>query len=119
MGTNFAVTACQMNQVARGFLVYQLTDSPQLLSAVVVTEVAPLLVPSLLGGVIADRLDRKMLVMLGQIGFGLNGVFIAVAVATDTITWLHLLATALVQGWRGLSQFLHATRWCRRSPAKK
>ncbi len=98
MGTNFAVTAGQMNQVARGFLVYQLTDSPQILSAVVVAEVAPLLLLSLLGGAIADRLDRKALVMLGQIALGLNGVFIAVAVATDTITWLHLLATALVQG---------------------
>ena len=98
MGTNFAVTAGQMNQVARGFLVYQLTESPQLLSAVVVAEVAPLLALSLLGGAIADRLDRKALVILGQISLGLNGVFIAVAVATDTITWWHLLATALVQG---------------------
>jgi len=98
MGTNFAVTAGQMNQVARGFLVYQLTDSPQLLSAVVVAEVAPLLVLSLLGGTIADRLDRKALVIVGQMVLGLNGVFIAVSVATDTITWQHLLATALVQG---------------------
>ena len=98
MGTNFAVTAGQMNQVARGFLVYQLTGSPQLLSAVVVAEVAPLLALSLLGGAMADRLDRKALVILGQVALGLNGVFIAVAVAIDTITWWHLLATALVQG---------------------
>ncbi len=98
MGTNFAVIAGQMNQVARGFLVYQLTGSPQILSAVVVAEVAPLLALSLLGGAIADRLDRKALVILGQIVLGLNGVFIAVAIVTDIIMWWHLLATAVLQG---------------------
>jgi MFS family permease len=94
----FNMAGGQVNQVARGFLVYQITQSPRILGAVAFAEALPVVTLSLFGGVIADRLDRKRLVLLGQWITVANAAFIAVSIATDTLAWPHLLAVAAIQG---------------------
>ena len=88
----------QMNQMARGLLAYQLTESPRVLGALSVAEAVPILAFSLFGGVIADRLDRKTLVILGQSVTAALALYLAVAITMDFITWIHLLVTAAIQG---------------------
>ncbi len=88
----------QMNQMARGLLAYQLTESPSVLGALSVAEAVPILTFSLFGGVIADRIDRKTLVVLGQAVTAGLALYIAVAIKMDFITWIHLLVAAAIQG---------------------
>ena len=56
-----------MQQVATGWLVLQITDSPAYLGYNAVFQALPILVFALIGGVIADRFDRFRLTVGSQI----------------------------------------------------
>ncbi len=56
-----------MQQVAQSWLVYQLSDSPQLLALDVFLGEIPIFLLSLVGGVTADRFDRRKIVLASQI----------------------------------------------------
>ena len=92
------MVAGQMNQMARGLLAYQLTESPTVLGALSVAEAVPILIFSLFGGVIADRFDRKALVIIGQVVTAGLALYLAVAITMEFVTWIHLLAAASIQG---------------------
>ena len=90
--------AMQMQMIARGYLTYDLTGSPALLGIVSAGFALPMLMLALFGGAFADRLERKRIIQLGQVGAGLIAVLVAVSVTTDTVTWYHLLAASMLQG---------------------
>ena len=90
--------AMQMQMIARGYLTYDLTGSPALLGIVSAGFALPMLMLALFGGAFADRLERKRIIQLGQVGAGLIALFVAVSVTTDTVTWYHLLAASMLQG---------------------
>ena len=88
----------QMQMIARGYLVYDITSRPILLGIVNAGAAIPILVLALFGGAIADRVDRKRIVQGGQ---ALNMVLVltvAVLITTGTVTWIHLLAASMIQG---------------------
>ena len=90
------MAAIQMQMIAQGYLVYELTGSPALLGLVNSGFALPMLVLALFGGALADRLDR--IIQFGQVGFLLTALAIAITVLTGSITWYHLLAASLVMG---------------------
>ena len=83
---NFASFA--MQNVVRAWLMLTLTDSPFLISLVLVAALAPLPLLAVFGGELADRLNRKVVVLIG------DAAFIAVSAVLITIT-----ALDLVQPW--------------------
>ena len=62
-----ALTGSQMQVAAINWHVYLLTHSPLALGFVGLTRVVPIVVFSLWGGVIADRYDRRRVMLLTQI----------------------------------------------------
>lgn len=92
------VGAMQMQILARGFFVYELTGSPTLLGVVSAATALPALAFGLFGGVLADRMERKRIIQVGLSVSALMALAIAVSITTDTITWQHLLVASLVQG---------------------
>ncbi len=64
--TLFASSAQWVQQVTIGWLIYEMTDSAFLLGAVNGFRALPLLFLAPIGGVLADRLDRKMLMQSTQ-----------------------------------------------------
>ena len=90
--------AMQMQMIARGYLTYDLTGSPALLGIVSAGFALPMLMLALFGGAIADRLQRKRIIQLGQTGAGLIALFVAVSITTGSVTWYHLLAASMMQG---------------------
>ena len=97
-GMLFLMGAMQMQMIARGYLTYELTGSPALLGVVSAGFALPMLLLSLFGGAFADRLERKRIIQLGQVGAALIALFVGVSVSTDTVTWYHLLAASMLQG---------------------
>ena len=87
-----------MQMIARGYLVYQLTSSGAVLGLVVGASGLPALALGPIGGALADRLDRKRIIQVCQVLTAGATLFIAVSITTNTITWLHLLGSALVHG---------------------
>src|SRR5438045_4996246 len=59
----------QITYVAVPYQVYQLTHSPLLVGLLGLAELIPVLVLSLVGGAIADALDRRTVVLLTEVAF--------------------------------------------------
>ena len=75
-----------MDQVARAVLILDLTDnSPTMLSLVIATRLAPILVFGLLAGAIADRYDKKKLLLTTQWVSTLCHVFIGTMCLTGLV----------------------------------
>ena len=76
-----------MQTVAQSWLVLQLTDSGTWLGVDNFVATAPGLVLTLIGGVIADKVDRKRLLIYTQAVAGLSALALGLLVWTDTIHW--------------------------------
>lgn len=88
----------QMQMIARGILVYDLTDNAALTGIVAMGFAPSLLVVSLFGGVLGDRMERRTLIQIGQTVNALIAGVVAVLVITGAIEWWHLFGVAMVQG---------------------
>ena len=90
--------AMQMQQVARGLLAYQLTGSYAAVGVVMMSWGIPQLLLSLVGGAVADRVNKRKLIMIVQAATGLVSLATAILIATDLISIEILFAAGLVQG---------------------
>jgi MFS family permease len=78
-----------MQMVAQGYLVYQMTDSPFALGLVGFTRAVPIFTFSLFAGVVADRVDRRKLLIVTQTLAGVFALVLAVLTSTGVITvWM-------------------------------
>ncbi len=88
----------QMHIVTRGVLALDLTGQASAIGWVMASWGGPMLVFSLLGGAVADRFDRKRVLILAQAGQGLMGLGIALLLFTERLEMWHLLAGGAWQG---------------------
>ena len=86
--------ATWMDQVARGWLIYELTDSAFQLGLVRGIQAIPILLLSPLAGSTADRYSRKMQVLVAQLVDGLLYGVIALLIFTGQIQPWHVYVTA-------------------------
>ena len=90
--------ASQIRMVASGYLAYELTNSPLLLSLVAVGYAVPMLSLALVGGVVADRFERRRLVQVAQAMFSTVALAVGIIVHLGLVTWVHLLLASALQG---------------------
>jgi MFS family permease len=76
-----------MQTVAQSWLVLQLTDSGTWLGVDTFVATAPGLALTLVGGVIADKVDRKRLLIYTQALAGLSALVLAFLIWADVIRW--------------------------------
>ncbi len=79
----FSLVGSQMQTVGINWHIYLLTRSPLALGFVGLTRVVPIIVFSLWGGVVADRYDRRRVMIATQLGMT------AVALALAGLTYAH------------------------------
>ncbi len=87
-----------MDQVARAVLILNLTDSPLMLSLVIATRLVPILLFGLIGGAMADRYDRKRILMTTQTVTLGTHLFLGLAVTLGFIEVWQVFVTAFVAG---------------------
>jgi MFS family permease len=97
-GALAANAAMQMQQIARGYLAYELTGTATAVGLVMLSWGLPMLLVSLIGGVVADRVDRRNLLLVTQALTGLLALTLAVLVHLGVITIGHLILLGLCQG---------------------
>lgn len=90
--------ALWMDQVARAVLILQLTGSALALSLVIATRLVPILLFGLLAGAIADRADRKKILLTTQCVTLGSHLFLGVAVVAGFIEAWQVFVTAFVAG---------------------
>jgi len=87
-----------MDQVARAVLILELTDSALMLSLVIATRLLPILLFGLVAGAIADRADKKRILMTTQYVTLSTHAFLGFAYTAGFIEVWHVFATAFVAG---------------------
>lgn len=93
-----SLTGTWMQNVAQSWLIYRLTHSELLLGVTGFLAHFPTLLLGPIGGVIADRFERREIVILAQSLFLLQAVTLAVLTLTGRVTVPWVLALAGFQG---------------------
>ncbi|MCA9821696.1 MAG: MFS transporter [Dehalococcoidia bacterium] len=91
-------TGMQMQQVARALLAWELTHSYGAVGAISLSFGLPMMLFSLIGGSLADRLEKRNLTLMTQGSTGILALLTAILVATNVITIEMLFVIGLVQG---------------------
>jgi MFS family permease len=80
------MAAMQVEMVARGVLIYDITESGTILGVMALAQSLPMLFASLWGGVAADRIPKKYLMVVGMGSNGLVALAIAIAITLGFVT---------------------------------
>jgi MFS family permease len=95
LGTLVSSSGDWMDQIALNWLVYQLTGSAVYLGLLNLCRLAPILVFTLIGGVVADRVERRRLMFTTQTVAMLLALTLAVLVSTGVVQlWMVLIIAA-------------------------
>ena len=87
-----------MQKVAQSWLVLEITDSAWYLALDAFVGEAPLLLFTLIGGVVADRRDRRKLLLASQVVQMSAAFALALLVAFGEVTIWHILALSFLTG---------------------
>jgi len=97
-GQLFSVLAQNMEHVAQSWLVLELTSSPMALGLTGLAHAIPTITLTLVGGVIADRTDRRRIMIAAQAGTALIFFILATLVVTRLVTLWQVMVLAFISG---------------------
>jgi len=97
-GAFLSNTGTWMQAVAQGWLVFELSNSPLWLGVDGFMSTAPGLVLTLAGGVFADLIDRRKLLIYTQIVAGVAAITLGVLVVTNVVHVWMILVLSFVTG---------------------
>ena len=98
------MAAMNMQQVVGSLLIYRLTGSAAILGAMSFAGAIPMICFSLFGGVIADRFDKRKVMIVGQSAFALVSLAVALSLTSGYVSaqhagsWWVLAVSSLLQG---------------------
>ena len=98
LASMIATVGAFMQQTAQGWLVLVLTNSPALLGLAGAVAGLPTLFLVVVAGVLADRLDRRRVLMLTNGAVGLCALALALLTTFNVVAYWHVLVLALLSG---------------------
>lgn len=98
MANIVAVTALWMQRVAQDWLVLQLSGSVTAVGITVFMQFIPSLLLMPLGGILADRYSKRMIMIVSQASAGILAALMAVLALTGTLQVWHVYVIAFVLG---------------------
>jgi MFS family permease len=98
IGAGLSNVGTWMQMIAQGWLVYQLTGSAFLLGLVSFAGSIPILFFSLFGGVLADRVERRGLMVGTQYGMMVLAFFLAALTFRGIVTVWYIMGIAFANG---------------------
>jgi MFS family permease len=96
LGHSLASMAFWMDQISRGWLIYELTDSALQLGMIRGVQAIPTLLLSPVAGTTADRFSRKKQILIAQIVDGLMFTALTALIFTGAIRPWHVYVSAFV-----------------------
>ncbi|MGH8861349.1 MAG: MFS transporter [Jatrophihabitantaceae bacterium] len=97
-GQLVSLTGTWMQRVAQDWLVLELTNSGTALGIVTALQFGPALIVGLWGGVLADRGDKRRMLLATQAGLAAVALLLGLLTVTGAVAYWHVLALALVLG---------------------
>jgi len=98
LGAVFSNLGIWALMAGRLWLMHDLTDSPLMLGILTISGTGPILMLSMWGGVVADRVNRLKLMTFTRAMFALLALLTGVLVAFDAVRPWHLIAISMVTG---------------------
>ena len=98
IGSLVANTGDWMDQIALGWLIWELTGSGAYLGLMAFCRAFPILIFTLFGGALADRMERRRLMQFTQSFAMVLALLLGVLVWTDVVQVWHVLAVAALRG---------------------
>jgi MFS family permease len=93
-----------MQMVTRSLLIYRLTGSGTILGVMALASAVPMILLSLFGGAIADRVQKKYVLLVGQLCSAVIALGVAISLTMGYLSpaypgsWWILIASAVLQG---------------------
>ena len=104
-GSFFSSIGTQFTSVAMAWQIYELTNSPLQIGLLGVARAVPQIALLLVGGLLADAMNRRKLMMCTQIGlFGVSTVLALLSYAGQTTPQMLYIATILLAFFTSLEQ---------------
>ena len=94
LGQSVSLVGTWMQSVAQAWLVLELTGSGTMLGVVVAVQTLPVLLLAPYGGVLADRSDKRRLLVATQTSFAILALILGVLTLTDAVRLWMVLAVA-------------------------
>ncbi len=98
LGMLVSVSGFQMFRAAQAWFVYELTGSPLFLGYAAAASAAPGIVFNLFGGVFADKLDKRLLVMATQAANAGLILLLGIMTLLDVVEVWHVLVIVFLSG---------------------
>lgn len=98
IGQLISISGTWMQTTAQAWVVYSLTNSPMALGTVTSLQFLPIMLLSLFGGVLADRVPKRMVVLITQTLALIQATLFGLLVALNVIQVWHIYILAAVQG---------------------
>lgn len=98
LGQLVSLCGTWMQTTAQAWLVLKLTNSPTALGTVTMLQFLPIMVLTLFGGVLADRLPKRTVIMCTQSIAAVQALVLAFLVLTNTVQLWQIYLLALVLG---------------------
>jgi MFS family permease len=84
--------------LTRTFLAWELTHDEMSLAYINIAFAVPMLLFSLIGGVLGDRFDRQKIIVIGQLFVVANESWVLMLLFTDSLAFWHLLIAGVLGG---------------------
>ena len=97
-GQTTSLIGTWMQMTAQSWLVFTLTHSATDIGFVVALQTLPVLLLGPYGGVVADRVDKRRLMIVLQAAMGVQAAILAVLSLTHVVTFLDVCILAIVLG---------------------
>lgn len=97
-GQVLSVSGAWMQRVAQSWLVLELTDSGAMVGALTAVQFVPILLLAPLGGLVADRLEKRKVLYFTQVLAASIALTLGLLVLTDTVELWMVFALALALG---------------------
>lgn len=98
IGALFSFTGSQIQSVAQGYYVYEMTNDKSKLALVMFFWALPVMVLAPFSGAVADRLNRKTVLAWSQVLLMMSSAALAIAFYTHTLQFWHIYVTAFIGG---------------------
>lgn len=94
----------QMQMIVRSLLIYRITDSGSLLGMMSLANALPMLILSLYGGALADRMDKRKILIVSQVASAVVAVAVGLTLSLNILSrdvpgsWWILIISSVLQG---------------------
>ncbi len=98
IGAFVSFTGGQISNLAQGYFVYQLTHDEAKLALVPFVWSMPIFAFGLVAGSFADRFDKRRVLVVSQLLFGVNSLYMAAATYWHFVQYWQIIAIAVLNG---------------------